>query len=59
MLIIINSERNGEHSILACTATMGKQRDKREGVIREEREVEKEKKKILVKDIFILIFNGK
>ena len=45
MLIIINSEMNGEHSILACTATMGKQRDKREGVIREEREVEKEKKK--------------
>jgi hypothetical protein len=43
-----------------CTATVGKQRDKREGVIREEREGEKEKKKKkLVKDIFILIFNGK
>ena len=42
-----------------CTATMRKQRDKREGVIREEREVEKERKYILVKDIFILIFNGK
>ncbi len=58
MLIIINSERNGEHSILACTTTMGKQRDKREGVIREEREVEKEKKKILVRHIYPL-FNGK
>jgi hypothetical protein len=58
VLIIINSERNGEHSILACTATMRKQRDKREGVIREEREVEKEKKKILVRHIYPL-FNGK
>ncbi len=42
-----------------CTATMGKQRDKREGVKREKGEEEKEKKKIIVKDIFILIFNGK
>ena len=56
-------ERNEEHSILACIATTGKQRDKREGVIREEREGRKKRKKkyiyILVKDIFILIFNGK
>ncbi len=44
---------------MACTATTGKQRDKREGVIREEREGEKEKKRKIVKDIFILIFNGK
>jgi hypothetical protein len=45
---------------LACIATTGKQRDKREGVIREEREGRKKRKiYILVKDIFILIFNRK
>ncbi len=49
---------------MACIATTGKQRDKREGVIREEREGRKKRKEniyiyILVKDIFILIFNGK
>ena len=47
---------------MACIATTGKQRDKREGVIREEREGRKKRNiyiYILVKDIFILIFNGK
>jgi hypothetical protein len=63
VLIIINSVCREEwgafnFGVYSKSATMGKQRDKREGVIREEREVEKEKKKILVRHIYPL-FNGK